>query len=131
MSIFICVSRCLFVHVCIYVPISETMMADCTINNGKALETNCVTPRCCLYLNFEPLIVYIYIHLYYMYYMYVYIFMWHVDSDKGILCIILEWMFLVGAPWSIYLTPPFKIRPVAMCCIPRDYNKLVNVVYKI
>ena len=75
--LFICVSRCLFVHVCIYVPIIETMMADSTINDGKALETNCVTPRCCLYLNFEPLIVYIYIyiHLYYMYCMYVYIFM--------------------------------------------------------
>ena len=62
--LFICVSRCLFVHVCIYVPISETMMADYTINDGKALETNCVTPRCCLNLNFEPLIVYIYIYIY-------------------------------------------------------------------
>ena len=62
--LFICVSRCLFVHVCIYVPIIETMMADCTINDGKALETNCVTPRCCLNLNFEPLIVYIYIYIY-------------------------------------------------------------------
>ena len=62
MCVYTCVYICVFAHVCIYIPINETTMADCARNDSKALETGCVTTRCSLYLSFEPLIVYLLIH---------------------------------------------------------------------
>ena len=106
---------------------------------SKTLETVCVTPRCCLYLYFEPLMVYSLIHtrksyiykfylnlylnvvnLYLNIYPFIcmYLFMSYVETNREILCIliILEWMFKAGALLFIYLTPPFKIYPTTMYC---------------
>ena len=45
----------------------------------------------------------------------VFIYMTSENRQEDLLCIIiLEWVFYISAPLSIYLTPPFKIHPTVM-----------------
>ena len=45
----------------------------------------------------------------------VFIYMTSENRQEDLLyIIILEWVFYISAPLSIYLTPPFKIHPTAM-----------------
>ena len=110
------VCMCINVYMCMYI----------------TLEHGCVTSRLCLRLYFEPLMLIVYLYkdnlkLISLCFIYIFIYVYKQIGRIFFIfyIIILEWMFYLGAPLSIYfgLLSKLVIQPCAIFFKNKDFSR--------